>query len=130
VTNSKKHQLLNYFIALVWLINGLFCKVFNLVPRHQQIVSEILGNEQSRLYTILIGISESLMAVWILSGLYTRINAITQIVVIAVMNTLEFILVPDLLLWGRINAVFAFLFIVLIYYNEFLLNKNITQTAR
>jgi hypothetical protein len=130
VTNSKKHQLLNYFIALVWLINGLFCKVFNLVPRHQQIVSEILGNEQSRLYTILIGISESLMAVWILSGLYTRINAITQIVVIAVMNTLEFILVPDLLLWGRINAVFAFLFIVLIYYNEFFLYKNITQTTR
>jgi hypothetical protein len=28
------YQLLNYLIAAVWLVNGLFCKVLNLVPRH------------------------------------------------------------------------------------------------
>ena len=59
------------------------------------------------------------MAVWILSGIKRRLNAITQIIIIATMNTLEFILVPDLLLWGRFNALFAFLFILLIFYNEF-----------
>ena len=82
---------LNYFIAAVWLANGLFCKVLNLVPRHQKIVERILGNGNARLLTIAIGVSEIAMAVWILSGIMTRLNAITQIVIIAVMNALEFV---------------------------------------
>lgn len=125
MTIKKKHQLLTYFIASVWLINGLFCKVLNLVPRHQEIVSQILGNTHSRLLTVLIGVSETLMALWILSRIWPRINAVTQILVIAAMNSLEFLLVPDLLLWGRLNAVFAFLFILIIYYNEFRINKKL-----
>lgn len=127
--DRKKHQLLNYFISTVWLVNGLFCKVLNLVPRHQEIVARILGNDSSRLFTILIGISETIMAIWILSRVLTRINAIMQIIIIATMNTMEFLLVPDLLLWGRANAIFAFLFIILIYYNEFRLNKNLGLQA-
>ncbi|MEI9946356.1 MAG: DoxX-like family protein [Chitinophagaceae bacterium] len=129
MTDRKKHQLLNYFIATVWVINGLFCKVLNLVPRHQEIVAQILGNNYSRLLTILIGLLEIAMAIWILSRVLTRLNAITQILIIATMNTLEFILVPDLLLWGRANAIFAFLFILVIYYNEFYLNKNLALQA-
>lgn len=43
--NNNIHQALTYFIALVWLVNGLFCKVLNLVPRHQEIIGEILGND-------------------------------------------------------------------------------------
>lgn len=116
-----------YFIALVWLANGLFCKVFNLVPRHQEIVSGILGVPNARLLTVLIGISETLMAIWIISEIKPRLNAITQILIIAIMNTLEFILVPDLLLWGRFNAIFAFLFILLIYYNEFYMRNKKAQ---
>lgn len=123
----KKHQLFNYFIATVWIANGLFCKVLNLVPRHQEIVGRILGNDHSRFITFLIGLSEMAMAVWILSSLWTRLNAITQIFIIATMNSLEFFLVPDLLLWGKANAVFAFMFILLIYYNEFHLNKKLIQ---
>ena len=119
-----KNKFFNYFIATVWIANGLFCKVLNLVPRHQQIVGQILGDDDSRLLTILIGLSEIGMAVWILSGLLTRLNAVTQILVIASMNTLEYFLVPDLLLWGKLNAFFAFLFILIIYYNEFWLNKK------
>ena len=118
------HNTLNWLIALVWFINGFICKVLNLVPRHQEIVARITGNEQSRTFTLLIGLSEIVMAGWILSGKWSRVNAITQIVVIAVMNTLEFILVPDLLLWGRFNALFALLFIILIYYNEFHLKRK------
>ncbi|MGB8191166.1 MAG: DoxX-like family protein [Chitinophagaceae bacterium] len=109
----------------MWLINGLFCKVLNLVPRHQEIVAEILGNEHARLLTTLIGLSEIAMAVWILSGIWSRFNAAAQILIIAAMNTLEFFIVPDLLLWGKSNAIFAFIFILLIYYNEFHLNKNL-----
>ncbi len=40
---SRLHQLLTYAIASVWLVNGLFCKVLNWVPRHQFIVARILG---------------------------------------------------------------------------------------
>jgi len=118
------HKLLNYFIATVWIVNGLFCKVLNLVPRHQKIVGQILGDYYSRPLTILIGLSEMGMAIWILSGLWIRLNAVTQILVIATMNILEFVLVPDLLMLGKANSIFAFLFILLIYYNEFHLNKK------
>jgi hypothetical protein len=109
---------------MIWLANGLICKVLDLVPRHRQIVAEIIGEEYAGLFTIAIGIAEILMAVWVVSKIRTRFNAIVQIIVIAVMNTLEFILVPDLLLWGRANAIFAFMLIGVIYFNEFYLNQK------
>jgi len=114
-----KTRIITYFIATVWLANSLFCKVLNLVPRHQQIVGRIIGDTHAGLFTRLIGLAETVMAIWVFSGWRSRLNAITQMVIIAAMNTLEFFLAPDLLLWGRFNALFAFLFILLIYYNEF-----------
>ena len=123
----KQRRFLTYCIAMVWIANGLFCKVLNLVPRHEQIVARILGDDHSRLLTILIGLSEIIMAVWILSKIKTRLNAIAQIAIVAAMNTLEFIVVPDLLLWGKLNALFAFLFILIVYFNEFYLNKKLAQ---
>jgi len=127
MTDTAIHKFLNYFIVAVWLINGLVCKVLNLVPRHQQIVAEILGANYSRLLTFAIGCSEIVMAIWIVSTIKTRLNAITQIVIVAVMNLLEYLLVPHLLLWGRANAIFAFAFILIVYFNEFFLNKKIGQ---
>lgn len=112
-------RILTISIALVWLANGLFCKVLNLVPRHQEIVATILGADYAWLFTKAIGVSEILMAVWIISGIKPRWCAIAQMVIVATMNTLEFILVPNLLLWGKMNSVFALLFIILVYINEF-----------
>jgi uncharacterized membrane protein YphA (DoxX/SURF4 family) len=120
----KSHKILTYCIAAIWIINGLFCKVLHLVPRHEQIVAAILGNQYSTILTILIGLSEITMAVWILSGYKTKLNAITQMLVIATMNTLEYILVPHLLLWGKMNAIFAFILILVIYLNEFKLHTK------
>ena len=122
--SSKSHRLLSYTIAVVWLINGAYCKLFNFVPRHQEIVSRILGEEHAFFFTKIIGISEISMALWIISSKYIRISAITQIVVVATMNILEYILVPDLLLWGKANALFAFAFILVVYFNEFKLGKK------
>jgi hypothetical protein len=124
MTKREKHKILSYCIAIVWLVNGLICKLLNLIPRHEQIVARILGKEYSRPLTIVIGISEIVMAFWILSGFKARLNTISQIAVIVIMNTLEFVLVPDLLLWGKFNSVFALLLILVIYINEFYLNKN------
>lgn len=126
-TMTKIYKILTYCIATVWIANGLFCKVLNLVPRHEEIVARILGHEYSRPLTIIIGLSEIIMAVWILSGYRTTLNAIAQITVVATMNTLEFILVPDLLLWGKLNSLFASFFILVVYLNEFFFNKKTTQ---
>lgn len=91
----------------------------NLVPRHEQIVGRILGNEHARILTIIIGFSEIVMAIWIITNYKPRLNAITQIAVILSMNILEFVITPDLLLWGRFNLFFAILFICVIYYQVF-----------
>jgi len=118
------YQSINYFIAGVWLINGLYCKLLGLVPRHEEIVARILGEEHSRILTSVIGILEIIMSVWIISEIKRKLNVILQMIVIAVMNIIEFILAPDLLLWGHYNSLFAFLFIVLIYTNEFLIRQK------
>ncbi len=118
------YRLLHYLIALVWLVNGLFCKVLNGVPRHREIVARILGGEYADLFTRAIGLAEIAMAAWVASGIMPRVNALAQVAIIALMNVLEFALVPDLLLWGRLNALFAFLFISLILYNEFYLKDK------
>lgn len=125
LTDRNKHRILIFLIATVWLVNGLFCKVLNLVPRHEQIVARILGDDYSRTLTVLIGLTEVVMAIWILTKFKTKFNAITQMAVVTTMNILEFILAADLLLWGRMNSVFAFLFIGLVFYNEFVLNKKL-----
>ena len=124
MTNKRIYKILTYCIASVWIANGLFCKVLNLVPRHEQIVARILGDEHSKLLTILIGFSEFIMAIWILSGYKTKLNAIAQISIIVTMNTIEFILAPDLLLWGKLNSLFAFLFVLVVYFNVFYLNRK------
>ncbi|MEP2239758.1 MAG: DoxX-like family protein [Maribacter sp.] len=119
------HRILTIAIVLVWLLNGLVCKVLNLVPRHQEIVGRILGENFARPITVLIGISEIIMAVWIVTKYNSRINALLQISIVLVMNMLEYFLVPDLLLWGKMNSVFALLFVGVVYYNEFILKQQL-----
>jgi len=108
---------------MVWFLNGLVCKVLNLAPRHQEIVARILGEEYARTITVLIGISEIIMAVWVLSKYKSQFNAITQMIIVLAMNLLEYFIAPDLLLWGRMNIVFALFFVGLVYYNEFILKE-------
>jgi hypothetical protein len=119
----------HYFIAAVWIANGLFCKVLNLVPRHEAIVSSILNTNYARLLTLLIGLAETAMAAWIIMGVHRQLNVLVQILTIITMNALEFFLAPDKLLWGRANAIFAFAFIFLIYGNEIQTNKQSINKA-
>lgn len=115
------YQILTWLFAAVWLVNGLLCKVIGLTPRHGQIVGRILGNGYAHALTIIIGLLECLIAIWIISGIKPKWCAAAQIISIGAMNLLEFILVPDLLLWGRMNLFFAALFIALIYYHGFIM---------
>ncbi|XDD50635.1 DoxX-like family protein [Leptospira sp. WS92.C1] len=121
---TGSYKILKYGIIAVWIANGLFCKILDWVPRHQQIVARILGDEVAPIFTKVIGFSEVMMAIWILTGMKSRWNAVAQILIVGLMNVLEFILVPDLLLWGRANSIFASLFMILVGYHEFVLNPN------
>lgn len=129
MTVKIKHQVIRFFIALVWLINGFFAKVLGVVPRHQKIVAHILGSEFAKQITTIIGFLEILMAVWILSKIESKTSSIFQIVLILSMNLLEIAFVPELLLWGKFNFIFAILFVVLIYYNEFILTEKLNSES-
>jgi hypothetical protein len=102
------------FFAAVWLVNGVWCKILDGVPRHREIVARILGGEHSLLLTRMIGAGEIVMAVWILSGIRWKWSCAAQIAAVAVMNVIEFILVPDLLLFGRFNSLVALAYIMVV----------------
>jgi uncharacterized membrane protein YphA (DoxX/SURF4 family) len=107
------------FFAAVWTVNGLWCKLLNGVPRHQEIVGRILGEEHALFFTRLIGTGEILFALWILSGIQRRWSAITQIAIVLLMNVIEFKLAPDLLLFGRANFLVALAYVSLVAMVEF-----------
>lgn len=115
---------LNFLTSLVWIINGLYCKILNQVPRHTEIVSRLLSKDYARELTIVIGCSEILMSIWILTKIQSKWNAWTQISIVLIMNIIEFSFASDLLLWGKINIVFALIFCFVVYFNEYKLNKT------
>ncbi len=106
--------------ALVWLVNGLFCKLLDLVPRHREIVGRILGDEHALALTRAIGLGEVVMAVWIIFQWKWRWSAGAQIVAVLTMNVIEFRFVPDLLLFGRWNAMAALAYIGVVAYAGFI----------
>ncbi|MBG8555926.1 DoxX-like family protein [Hymenobacter guriensis] len=115
---------LRYGIVAVWLVNGMLCKVMNLVPRHEAIVSRILGATYAAPITKLIGLAEIGMAIWVLSKRWVKLNTATQIGLVLTMNVLEYHLAADLLLWHGWNLVFAGLFALLLYYYGFRLSAG------
>ena len=95
------------------------------MPRHQEIVGVILGEQHAGLLTKLIGFGEAFLAIWILSKIYQRTNTIVQIALVMVMNILETLLVPEMLLWGRMNMVFAVIFSGILLWKEFIFKPHI-----
>ena len=77
-----------------------------------------------------IGFAEIGMAVWIVSRFKSRLCAMMQILVAAAMNMLEFVLMPDLLLWGRYNSVFALVFVAVVFYHEFVPGRKTAGQAQ
>ena len=118
MANTLIRKPLTYSIVVVWLYFGLFCKVLNFQPRHEQIVARILGGEYAHILTKAIGVSEILMAIWILSGFRSRLCILTQIALVTIMNTIEFFYANDLLLFGKTNALIALLFIGVLYFDQ------------
>jgi hypothetical protein len=117
-------NILKYLIALVWLINGLWCKVLNMVPRHNEIVGEIFGKDLNLQITMAIGFGEIFIVLWIISGSRQKWCALFQIILIMTMNIIEFVEVPHLLFFGRWNILIAILFSTLIYLQAFVLPRE------
>lgn len=84
--------------AAVWLVFGVVFKILDLVPRHRLIVASVLGEEMARPATLLIGLGEAALGLWILSGFRPRACAAFQTVALISMNALELQLARHLLL--------------------------------
>ena len=96
--------------ASVWILFGLVFKVLNVVPRHQTIVATVLGDAVAGPVTLVIGVAETAMGLWILSRWRPRICALVQTIAILSMNALELTLAKEHLLAPLLmvcaNAVF------------------------
>jgi hypothetical protein len=76
-------------IAGVWLFQGFWCKVLGRVPRHAQVIkaSPLFGPRGAHVFLVALGWFETLLAVLVLSGAYSKPTAIVQIVLLLAMNT-------------------------------------------
>ena len=75
-------------IAGVWFFQGFWCKVLGRVPRHARVVaaSPLFGPRGSHVFLVALGWFETLLALLILSGAYSRPAAIGQIALLLAMN--------------------------------------------
>lgn len=115
----KNHPLtmgLTFATAAVWLLFGMWFKVFGMVPRHRQIVATVVGEAGAGPVTVLIGAAEIAMALWILSGFYPRVCAALQSIAIVTMNALELSLARDLLLAPILMICANTLFLLVVWY--------------
>lgn len=110
------HKLIRLSIAMVWLYQGLWCKVLGGAPRQEAVISTVpfIGAGEVRLALITLGLVESGLAVWVLSGQRMRQAATVQTALLAAMNSCGLIwawhLIPDPV--GMIVQNFAFLVLV------------------
>ncbi len=88
----------------------------NGLPRHQEIVAAILGDDHARVLTVLIGFGEIFIALWIWSGRFRVACGWLQIFLVMKMNLMEQFLVPDLLLWGKWNFLWALAFSIVVWW--------------
>jgi hypothetical protein len=76
-------------IGLVWLYEGLWCKVLERVPRHEAVLASapFIGHDGSRTALAALGLVECAIALWVWSGWRLREAAIVQTVLLIAMNT-------------------------------------------
>ena len=108
------HLLLTLLIGSVWVFHGLYSKISDGIPRHRQIVERILGTSIADPATLVIGVLEVMLGLWIFSCIWRRACALVQTLALVSMNFLEILLARDLLISapGMVALNFAFLSVV------------------
>jgi hypothetical protein len=113
---TADRKLVRVSIALVWLYQGLWCKVLGAVPHHLAVISAVpfIGPGAGRLALLFLGLAECGLAVWVLTGWQRRNAAIVQTILLVAMNTGGAIwawrLIPDPV--GMILQNFAFVLLI------------------
>src|SRR4030095_708605 len=114
--NHPEIMTLTFVTAAVWLLFGMWFKLFGMSPRHRLIVAAVTGEAAAGPLTMLIGAGETLMALWILSGISPRVCAALQTIAIATMNALELSLARDLLLAPILMVCANTIFLIVVWY--------------
>lgn len=110
--------------AAVWFTFGVVFKIFGVVPRHRLIVASILGEDIARPATMLIGVGEAVIGIWILSGFRPRTSAAVQTVALASMNTLELYYACHHLLAPILMVCANFVFLGVVWYGALRFEKK------
>ena len=88
--------LMRVSIALVWLYEGLWCKVMGMMPSQLAIVVELPGFTRERALVLWksIGAVEIFLGIWVLTGVHPAWCALGEVVLLVVMNA-------NALMWAR-----------------------------
>ena len=110
-------KLIRASIALVWLYQGLWCKLLGGVPRHQAVVAAapFSGPLAARTVLIALGSAECCIAAWVLSGRRMREAALVQTTLLLAMNAAGTIWAWGLIADPGSMIVQNFAFLVLIW---------------
>jgi uncharacterized membrane protein YphA (DoxX/SURF4 family) len=109
-------KLIRLSIALVWLYQGLWCKVLGGVPRHEAVIETVpfIGSVAGHITLIALGLLECGIGLWVLYGRWIRQAAMVQTVLLVAMNTGGLIwarhVIPDPA--GMVLQNFAFLLLI------------------
>jgi len=112
------------FVGLIWLLFGPIFKVFGVEPRHCLIVAAILGGEGAAFTTIVIGLLEGALGLWVLTGIRPRTCAAIQTLAIASMNTLELIYAQHILISPILMVCANTIFLSLVWYSALKSSKK------
>ncbi len=110
-------MLLGIALGSVWVFHGLYSKMLGGIPRHRAIVARVVSERHAGVATVVIGLLEVSLGLWVCSG-YERVAcAAVQTVAIVTMNTLEIWLARDLLNspWGMVALNCGF--VALVWYS-------------
>lgn len=123
--NSNRYHFI--WQAVVWIWFGLFGKIYPLFGNHYEIVLEIFNSNFSGLIISIIGVLELVFGLIILSGKYIYTTTILQIILIGIMNSIEVIMVPEYLLFGKFNFLLATLYCtyLIFFYSTLKTIKNV-----
>lgn len=109
-------RLVRLSIALVWLYQGLWCKVLGGSAHHLAVVAAVpfLGPSAGRAVVMVLGLVECALAAWVLSGRQLYKAAFAQTALLAAMNAGGLIwswrLLPDPV--GMLLENFAFVLLI------------------
>ena len=75
-------------VAGIWLYHGLWCKVLGRCPEQAQVVADVPGLRGARAKALLLvlGVTETMLAGWVISGARPRLAAATGTILVVAMN--------------------------------------------